>query len=123
MYFLVAILVLLGGTLTLPGLAGIVLTPVFIVTGLKILPKTPMGKHLVLSNTESSDKGYTSSQLDKRLIGKTGIALTVLRPSGIVRLENKKYQAVTQGDFIEKDETIEVISIKGIQVVVKKKLS
>jgi membrane-bound serine protease (ClpP class) len=57
---------------------------------------------------------------EEKLIGKQGIALTTLRPSGIVLIENKKVDAVSERDIIEKNEKVEVVKVEGIRVVVRK---
>ncbi|MGN0772137.1 MAG: NfeD family protein [Christensenellales bacterium] len=54
------------------------------------------------------------------LVGKTGITLTALRPSGTVEIDGKKYDVVSQADFIDKDEKVEVIEVEGVRIVVKK---
>jgi membrane-bound serine protease (ClpP class) len=53
-------------------------------------------------------------------MGKRGKTQTILRPSGKVLIEGQVYDAFTRGDFIEKDETIEVIGTEGVTLRVKK---
>jgi membrane-bound serine protease (ClpP class) len=53
------------------------------------------------------------------MTGKTGVAETVLRPSGKVLVDGKLYDAYTRGDYIEKGQPIEVISHEGPALKVK----
>ena len=55
----------------------------------------------------------------KELIGKTGIAHTVLRPSGKVLIDDQVYDAFTRGDYVQKGDPIEVIGTEGITLKVK----
>lgn len=54
------------------------------------------------------------------LLGKKGKALTPLRPSGTVLIDNEKYDAVSDGAFIFGDEEIIVSKIRGNTIVVSK---
>ena len=54
------------------------------------------------------------------LIGKKLQAYTDLRPAGVAVLGNEKLDVVTDGDFIEKGNEIEIIRVEGMRIVVKK---
>jgi membrane-bound serine protease (ClpP class) len=76
-----------------------------------------------LTKELSSEEGFTAA--DKELyflIGKKGIAYTVLRPAGKVKIDDEIYDAVAFLDFIEKGESIEVVDVQTMQLVVKKVL-
>lgn len=70
---------------------------------------TKFFKRIAHVETLDSKKGYTSSFIKEKMVGKTGIAHTVLRPSGKVMIEGKLYDAFARGEFIEKGSNIEVI--------------
>ena len=53
------------------------------------------------------------------LIGKTGTALTPLRPSGTVMIDGERYSVVTQATFIEKGSTVTVLSVDGPKITVE----
>lgn len=68
-----------------------------------------MFRKVALNTTLNNESGYIGvSMTEKSLIGKTGTAKTVLRPSGKVEVEGKVYDAVSNQGYIE----------KGVQVVV-----
>ncbi len=71
---------------------------------------------------QPSSADYSSTVADDyiNLIGQKGIALTPLRPSGLVLIDNKKVDAVSERDIIEKGETVVVSKVEGIRIVVKK---
>lgn len=70
---------------------------------------TKFFKRIAHIEVHESKKGYTSSFIKEKMIGKTGIAHTVLRPSGKVMIEGELYDAFTRSEFIEKGQSIEVV--------------
>ena len=84
---------------------------------IKYLPESAVGRRLFLYRT-LKNKEQESESLDG-LIGRQGIAMTDLRPSGTARIAEKRRDVVTQGDYIDKDRKIEVIAIEGNRIIVK----
>jgi membrane-bound serine protease (ClpP class) len=80
---------------------------------------TRLYKRVALTDTQDRSKGYVSNPITEDLKGKSGTAYTVLRPSGKVIINGKMYDAYTRGDFIEKGETVEVVSDEGSTLKVK----
>ena len=75
---------------------------------------------LVLNDAISTEEGYVASESRVDLIGKKLLAYTDLRPAGVAALNNEKFDVVTDGDFVEKGNEIEVIRVEGMRIVVKK---
>ena len=78
-------------------------------------------KKLALETTLENKEGYVGVSLEaNKLLGKTGIASTVLRPSGKVKIDEKVYDAVSvNGVFIEKGTQIVVVRYETGQVYVE----
>jgi membrane-bound serine protease (ClpP class) len=53
------------------------------------------------------------------LIGKTGTAITTLRPSGRARIDGKIYGVETEGSFTEDGRAVKVIHVSGSRIVVE----
>ncbi|MDD5759322.1 MAG: NfeD family protein [Desulfobulbaceae bacterium] len=51
-------------------------------------------------------------------IGDTGTALTLLRPAGKVRIDSSTIDAISEGEFLEKNTPVRVREIRGNQVIV-----
>lgn len=51
-------------------------------------------------------------------VGKTGIAMTALRPAGKASIEDEVYDVVTQGDFIERGTPVRILKIIGVKIIV-----
>ena len=65
-------------------------------------------------------EGFLASTFNRELIGKSGIALTNLKPAGHVRVEGERAQAVSQGSYVKKGEAIKVVSGEGARLIVRK---
>ena len=88
---------------------------------LKFLPKAkgPYGG-LVLTKQLDKVAGFASAETHTELIGQKGVALTILRPSGTARFGDRAVDVITEGEFIPQGSHLEVIEVRGAQVVVRK---
>jgi membrane-bound serine protease (ClpP class) len=85
----------------------------------KILPKTKIWKKTSLAHFQGKNQGYqVAAEGLKELVGKQGTSLTMLRPSGTALIESKRYDVVSDCEFIEKDKKIKVIEVEGNRIVV-----
>ncbi len=84
------------------------------------LTDTKAFKNIALDETQEISKGYISNKFSEDIVGKKGTSFTVLRPSGKVKINNQIFDASTEGDFIEKNKTIIVVSGEGSSLKVKK---
>ncbi|MCM8813427.1 MAG: hypothetical protein NC924_05765 [Candidatus Omnitrophica bacterium] len=85
------------------------------------LPKTGIWKKIRLSAVERAGAGFSREEQDfKQLLGQDGVAHTMLRPGGTVIIRNRRYDAITEGIYIDKDAKIQVCNISGTTLVVKK---
>ena len=102
---------------TLGGISGGALLLFF---GGSRLTETKAFRRMALTDTQETNQGYTSNFNEASMSGKTGTAFTILRPSGKVMIEGKLFDAFTRGEYIEKEESIEVIDTAGSALRVKK---
>jgi membrane protein implicated in regulation of membrane protease activity len=83
-------------------------------------PGSVLGKSFVLQGKSDASQGYVATDVSKKLlVGKKGIALCMLRPSGKVEIEGMRIDAVSDGEFINKDCEVMVVQVEGNRVVVK----
>lgn len=88
--------------------------------GRKLFTTTRFGE-LALQTVQNTDEGYTSADATKKtLVGKTGTAFTMLRPSGKVEIEDEIYDATALTGFVDKGETIKVVKYETSQIFVVK---
>lgn len=101
-----------------------ILAVVIIILGclfINYFPDSSLGRILSLKWRSTTDKGYVSVDVKPDLVGKEGIAKTVLRPAGTIEIEDKLFDAVTEGSFIEPGTNIMVISVSGGRILVRAK--
>jgi membrane-bound serine protease (ClpP class) len=70
-------------------------------------------------NTESSIDPQTIE--NALLMGKEGIVISSLRPSGRVSIEGQLYHALSETFYLPKDTEIVVVNIRGSNLIVKRK--
>jgi membrane-bound serine protease (ClpP class) len=87
---------------------------------LRMAPRLPFGRDLVLETGLSAEGGYASApETNRRRLGQRGIADSTLRPAGIARFDHERVDVVTEGEFIEPGAAVEVIRIDGNRIVVR----
>ena len=87
---------------------------------LKLMVKTKFWKQLTAPGSQKREDGYTNSFGWESLIDQIGVADTDLHPSGWVRVEDKRFFMISEGDFIEKGSSVKILSVDGNRVLVKK---
>ena len=98
--------------------ADLILIPVLVIVGLKLLARSPVTLRKTLSRKEGVSS--QSSELES-YVGRQGNAVTDLRPAGIAVINGKRVDVVTRGEYLEKDSAIIVTTVTGNQIIVRKK--
>jgi len=76
---------------------------------------------IVLNSTQKKDEGYIGvDSKQKDVIGQTGVAITNLRPSGKVEIEDEMYDAKSEVGYIERGQNVKVINYSSGQIYVVK---
>jgi len=98
--------------------ADIIMIPVLVIVGLKLLARSPVTLRKTLSRKEGVSS--QSSELES-YVGTHGNAVPDLRPAGIVLINGNRVDAVTRGEYLEKETAIIVTSVTGNQIIVRQK--
>lgn len=111
----------LQGLLTL-GLA-LLFAIVLVVVAFRFLRRSALWGRLILSHSETTEKGYVAPRVDDNMVGLEGTAATPLRPSGKVSLSNgRKVDAMSEGSYIEAGTEVVVTGFSsGTAIVTPKK--
>ena len=83
---------------------------------IKYLPKLPMAKEAFLNKTAKDWNGTDPKNVE--LLGKEGVTQTMLRPAGFVSIDDERIDVVSEGEMIERDTRVKVITIEGNRIVV-----
>lgn len=102
--------------------AAAILIPCLIGLGVHWWPNTPLGRLILIRRPESDEEilpdGEEYRQL-KTIVGKRGQAKSKMLPSGIVSIEGKTFDAVSQGMAIEPGDPVQVVAVRTNRVVVR----
>lgn len=82
------------------------------------LPKAPLVRRAVLAPPVGTEGGATELELDRPLLGRTLVAVTDLRPSGMVEADGRRIDAVAVGAFIPRGTRVRVKDVSSNRVVV-----
>ena len=88
---------------------------------LRFLPRLPFGRQLILETGLAAGEGYASApESDNRWLGKSGTALSPLRPAGIAVIDGERVDVVSDGEFIDAGISISVTRVDGNRIVVRR---
>jgi len=80
------------------------------------LPKSRLGRKMVL---EHSQADAVSQEDRSELLGRRGITVTPLRPIGRVRFGSDEVDVMTEGEYVDSKQEVEVMTVEGPRVVVR----
>ena len=100
--------------------AVLLILPILFATMIKVWPHTPLGKRILIGPMTEQDVVPQGEYYDeiRSLVDQLGVVRTPMLPSGIVMINGKKYDAVSEGMPLDPGETIKVINVKGNRIVV-----
>ncbi|NMA06519.1 MAG: hypothetical protein GX928_02220 [Ruminococcaceae bacterium] len=84
-----------------------------ILAGKGLLPRK-----MILFNREDPSSGYVSAD-HSYCMGKQGVALTNLRPSGMASIDGESLSVVSEGEFIKKGSLLMVKNVEGSRIIVE----
>ena len=97
-----------------------ILTVVAVIAFFAYLPKSPLWKEISQQMREQTALTYGNIGDNRMfLLGRTGTAVTPLRPSGVALFDGARFDVVTEGDFLDADTPVLVTQVEGTRVVVE----
>ncbi len=100
-------------------LASVLLAAVFSFFSFRFFARRGALRHIILSEQEKADLGYVAPLDQKALVGRSGVAVTTLRPSGTAMIDGRRIDVVSEGSFIPSGEPVIVDRVEGVRVVVR----
>lgn len=110
-----------GDTLTMLGFTTI-LGGAMLAVALWLLPNSRLARPLTLSarlSPSPEEATLDAPQPLRELLGQTGVALTDLRPSGVVEIDKRRVDVTTEGGYIAHGSVVEVVRVEGNRVTVR----
>jgi membrane-bound serine protease (ClpP class) len=103
-------------------ITALVVTPTTLVLALRRLPRSILGRRLILGTQLSPSppsQRHSDGTEPVALNGRTGVAATPLHPSGIATIEGTRYSVVTNGEYIDAGKSVIVTQHFGSRIVVR----
>jgi membrane-bound ClpP family serine protease len=91
--------------------------PLAIGIAFKLWPKTPMGK-AILGELPTEEETRPDDPR-RELVGRVGVAQSLMLPSGAVLIDGKLIDAVSQGIAIDPGQPVVVVEVKANRVMVR----
>jgi membrane-bound ClpP family serine protease len=96
--------------------------PAALTAAVKWWPDTPIGRMILIPRPSSPDEVLPDTENYrglKDLVGRRGAARGTMLPSGIVLIDGKPYDAVSEGTPIEAGQTVLVVAVSTQRLVVR----
>ena len=100
-------------------LSSLFLTTAVVAVAFRYLKRSRVWSQIILQYAETKDRGYVAPADYSHLLGKTGQTLTPLRPIGAAEIDGLRIDVVSEGSFIEKAQTVQVVKVEGSRVIVR----
>jgi membrane-bound ClpP family serine protease len=94
----------------------ILIFPVLVLVGLRLLASSPVALGRKLSRSEGVIA--QSGELDS-FLGRNGTAVTSLHPAGVAVIDGRRLDVVSRGEYIARETEVLVIAVTGNQIIVK----
>jgi membrane-bound serine protease (ClpP class) len=104
--------------LTALAASGLITTAV-IYAWLRHLPNSERFGGLLLSSNLHREQGFISAPERADLIGREGVAVTDLRPSGTADVGGERLDVVTEGDYVAQGSRVTIVRAEGYRHVVR----
>lgn len=99
----------------------IVVLPLAVAGALKYWPHTPIGRRIMnIRPGDNPDVGSPDYDHLQDLIGRTGLAVSKMVPSGTISLDGKRFDAVSQAGVIDEGQPVRVVTVDGTRIMVRK---
>ena len=100
----------------------VIALPLLFAMMVKVWPHTPLGKRILLDDIKPEDVLPNSSHYKKRneaLIGRIGVAKTKMLPSGMVKIDGERYDAISEGFAVEAGDVVKIIDVRENRIYVQ----
>jgi membrane-bound serine protease (ClpP class) len=95
----------------------IVLTVIAFSLAVRAAPENAWARRLALAAAQGPE--YVTSADHRGLRGRTGTAVSYLRPAGIASIDGRRVDVLTEGEFIAQGTPIRVVRVEGARIFVE----
>jgi len=94
-----------------------------VIAGWAVVTQLPGNRALagmLHSDSQPSWDGYVSATARPELIGRAGVSVTELRPSGVAEFDGERVDVTTDGEWLPTGTPVTVVKAEAMRVVVKR---
>lgn len=96
-------------------------TALLLLVSIRFLPTRTWWRNLILGEKQDRGTGYlATSESNRHYLGKTGTALSPLRPSGTAEFDGEPVDVVSDQGYIPQGTQVKVVKVEGRRIVVRK---
>lgn len=95
---------------------------IFVAIAIAFLRHLPQSKRLgglMLGSAQRADEGYVSATARIELLGRSGTALSELRPAGVAEIGGERVDVTTEGEFVRAGTAVTVVRAEAMRLVVR----
>jgi membrane-bound serine protease (ClpP class) len=98
---------------------GLLVLPASFLLGFRLMRKTGLGRKSLLEAPEASSiqRGFSGGLT--ALLGRSGVALTDLRPSGMADIGGLRTDVTAATTFVQKNTPVRVVRVEGTRILVE----
>ena len=98
----------------------VLLLAIIIVLFIRSFQKGALSRSKIVNNAAlEGESSPVVKEKGKDIVGKSGVAVTALRPAGIVEIEGERLNVSTYGNFIDAGQEVTVAAVEGLNVFVR----
>ena len=98
----------------------IIITAIITIVLIKFGHKNQKLASIILNTSQKDNEGYLSATTQEEYLDKKGISISELRPSGVIEIDGRRVDALSEGVFIPKGSEIKVIRVEGSKIIVRR---
>ena len=94
-----------------------------VIAGWAVVTRLPGSRVLagvLHADSQPSWDGYVSATARPELIGRSGVSVTELRPSGVAEFDGERVDVTTDGEWLPTGTPVTVVKAEAMRVVVKR---
>lgn len=86
---------------------------------LRYVRRSRTWSQIVLKTRQWREEGYTAPADLEKWVGRTGRAVSPLRPGEVIEVDGQRLDASTEGEFLEAGTPVQVVRAEGLRIVVR----
>ncbi len=98
----------------------IIITSIVTVVLVKLGYRSKLLDSFILTGQRTKQEVYMDTRSKKTYVDKLGIAVTELRPSGFINIEDERLDALSDEGFIPSGSSIKVVRVEGTKIFVRR---